>query len=128
MFASELCLVARWEPGEWALTAPLIWQEPKLRIEVPTGFITDLASIPSGLRGSLNVTGLSRRPAVVHDYLYCVQTIQRPQADDFLRRALIAEGETFAVAQAFWLGVRLGGASHWYSRKPGLQPEDFVQQ
>jgi hypothetical protein len=126
MFVTELCVVARPEPGEWALTQPLIWQTPNLRIVVPINFITDLASIPAALRGVLNVEGLSRRPAVAHDFLYCAQTVSREDADEFLRTALIAEGESPFTAKLYWMGVRAGGGSHWDVRPAGLQPADFA--
>jgi hypothetical protein len=130
VFASELVLAARFEPGEWALTTPLIWQEKGFRVEVPIGFVTDLASIPAILRGALNVTGLSRRAAVLHDYAYCAQTLSREHADQLLRRALIADGMPATTARLYWLGVRTGGASHWNDRAAGMGilESDFVSQ
>lgn len=128
MFVSDLRLEALFEPGEWALTAPLIWQEKGLRIQVPAGFVTDLASIPATLRGVLSITGISRRGAVLHDYAYCAQKMSRPDADDLLRRALLADGMRSATARLYWLGVRAGGGSHWSDREggSGLQVGDFI--
>lgn len=125
MFASELRLAALFLPGEWALAESLIWQERGFRVEVPAGFVTDLASIPPILRGTLNVTGLSRRGSVLHDYAYCAQVLTRAQADDLLRRALIADGMSASTARLYWLGVRFAGGSHWDGRA-GLQRDDFV--
>lgn len=130
MFVSELQLTALLEPDEWALATPLIWQERGQRIEVPVGFVTDLASIPAALRGVLSVTGRSRKPAVLHDYAYCAQVLSRADCDELLRRALIAEGMTAATARLYWAGVRAGGGSHWSDRAAGsgLEVEDFVSR
>lgn len=130
MFVSELCLAARFEPGEWALIAPLVWQEKGFRVEVPVGFVTDLASIPAALRGGLSVVGLSRRAAVLHDYAYCAQKLPRIETDALLLRALLADGMSAATARLYWIGVRTGGASHWSDRAPdaSLQLSDFVSE
>lgn len=102
---------------------PLLW-EGKRKIEVPAGFVTDLASIPAPLRGLLNVNGKSRRAAVLHDWLYCSQPCTRKEADAILKAALRTEGVQVA-AWVYWAGVRLGGWRYWRKRD-GLTREDFA--
>jgi len=82
---------------------------------VPVGFETDLASVPSLARifPDFDPTGLSRRPAVTHDWLYTNHPVTRDIADRFLRDALIAEGEDHNSANAFYDAVHLFGESHW---------------
>ena len=119
MFRSELNLTADPEPDFWLLGRPLIWSDSVYgTIMAPSGFRTDLASIPRVVRNLpfLDVDGQSRRPAVLHDYLYSSRTgfrLGRDFADRFLYTALLAEGTTKATAWAFWAGVRMGGSSHW---------------
>ena len=124
MFTTELELVEiDNRPNFWRLDAPLSWVDPSVadvnmqHIIVPPDFITDLASIPAALRGLLDVNGRSRRPAALHDWLYAAQICSRAVADETLRRALIAEGESSATARVYWLGVRLGGGSAWDGHK-----------
>lgn len=121
MFLTSLTLTAEPRPDYWRVGAPLVWCDPTYgRLEVPVGFVTDLASIPTLLRNLpfLDIDGLSRRPAVVHDYLYSSRRgfrLGKEFADSFLRSALLAEQASKATAQAFYWGVRIGGASHWDS-------------
>lgn len=64
----------------------------------------------------LDPNGRSRKPAVLHDYLYHagrLRVFDRRAADDLLRVALRSEGASAAVAWAFWRGVRLGGWLAW---------------
>lgn len=116
MFIFPLIVEALPEPGKWKTVAPLVWCDPTFgRLEVPVGFITDLASVPGIARAfpDFDPTGLSRRPAVVHDWLYTTKPIPRHQADLFLCEALKAEGLPVGIADAYYGAVRLFGDSHW---------------
>lgn len=115
--------------NEWVLTAPLVWSCWPEDVVIPERFVTDLASIPRALQFALNVTGKSRRAAVLHDYLYCTQQVSRKTADEALRLALVAEGMSAAAARLYWLGVRSGGWQAWNKRERrggGLQQDDFA--
>lgn len=119
MFLSDLALIAEPRPDYWRLEAPLIWSDPiHGRLMAPAGFETDLASIPRLFRNlpSFDPNGPSRRPAVMHDWLYSSRAgyrLGRDFADDFLRAALLAEGAGVWTVRAFYLAVRIGGAPHW---------------
>lgn len=117
MFNSPLVLQEADIPDFWILAKPLVWagSASSPPFIVPVGFMTDLASIPRGLRNlpSFDPNGRSRRAAVGHDWLYWWQGWGKTRADDFLREAMLAEGCGVADAEAFWLAVHLGGGSSW---------------
>jgi len=119
MFLTTLTLTAEPQPDLWRLGAPLVWLDKTYgRLEVPAGFITDLASIPRLFRNLpwLDPNGFSRRPAVVHDWLYGSERGRRygkEFADCFLRDALLVEQASKGAAQAFFLAVHWFGGSAW---------------
>lgn len=118
MFTTDLQLVANpGRPDFWFTAAPLVWSDPTgLSITVPTGFRTDLASIPRILEAipDLDVNGRSRRPGVLHDWLYGgARWIGKAAADALLYRALISEGMDERGATAIYEGVHLFGAQAW---------------
>jgi len=119
MFLTKLELYAEPQADIWSVGAPLVWCDPTYgRLEVPVGFKTDLASIPRLFRNlaPFDPNGASRRPAVLHDYLYSSKRgfrLGKEFADNFLRDALLAEQAGQVTAQAFYWAVRLGGRSHW---------------
>ncbi|HEY6927438.1 MAG TPA: DUF1353 domain-containing protein [Steroidobacteraceae bacterium] len=110
------------QPDMWVVTSPLIWQDAKYgRLVVPMGFRTDLASTPLHL-GS---TGVSRRPAAMHDWLYAERSRGKAWADLFLRDALLAEGASQFIAEEFYYGVHLAGDHAWASDEGALESRDF---
>jgi len=110
VFVTDLILQAE-GPDFWIVQAPLQWREDNGElIVVPVGFRTDLASIPRLFRNLpfLDPNGISRRPAVLHDYLYSKQ-VTRISADYKLFKALRVEGASYATAWTFWAAVRCFG-------------------
>ncbi|MNL28334.1 hypothetical protein D3C87_1499730 [compost metagenome] len=87
-------------------------------ITVPKGFVTDYASV-SVLQNLLLapifvlVADYGDKAATVHDYLYTQAKLSRKECDQVLYRALLAEGLEKWRATLFWLGVRVGGGSHF---------------
>ena len=129
MFDTRLCVDDETRPDFWVLEAPLIWIDTVYgRVEVPVGFQTDLASIPRPLRNlpSLDPNGLSRRPAVVHDWLYAWRGWTKARADQFLRDALLAEGVSAVTAASFYYAVKWFGGSAWASDQLALSTQSFV--
>lgn len=122
MWVSELDLRAI-DPAPWLrVTAPLVWDDPIYgRVEFPAGTLTDLGSTPQPLHRfeSFDPLHTARKSAVGHDFLYRRgkwpdgRAVTRQEADEFLRRAMIAEGHSAALARSWWLGVRLGGWRPW---------------
>ena len=102
--------------GTWRLLSPLIYRSDVAddTFVVPKGFVTDFASVPRiplvfdwlGDRGNL--------AAALHDRLYSKpHMVRRAMADRILLEALIVQGVPRLAALAIWLGVRIGGASHY---------------
>lgn len=98
------------------LLEPLVYESDLLgrRVEVPTGFRTDFASVPRIVGAYLLFGGKGKRAAVVHDFLYSGGlAVTREVADQVFREALIASGYGWLTVRAMYAGVRLGGASHF---------------
>lgn len=96
------------------------WESPKAsegpsRIDVPIGFVTDLASIPSEFWSILSPNARYSYPAIIHDYLYWFQTCARDVADEVLRSAM--EDMKVSAVQAFTMyqAVRIAGSHAWSS-------------
>lgn len=69
MFDSELSIRAR-TATTWELTLPLIWNGTKGdTFVVPTGFVTDFATVPRFLHWLVSPYGAYTRAAVLHDFL-----------------------------------------------------------
>jgi hypothetical protein len=96
---------------QWALG----YKDGDILIEVPDGFICDLASYPRLGRALFDRLGKSMRPSVVHDYLYREgpDGFARADADRIFREGLKLEGASWAECWASWLGVRIGGWLWW---------------
>src|SRR3954469_22649905 len=68
-FNSELNIVAN-GPTTWALTLPLVWTGTKGdTFAVPSGFVTDFATVPRFLHWEVSPYGAYTRAAVLHDWL-----------------------------------------------------------
>ena len=68
---------------------------------------------------------ICRRPAVLHDWLYCLKTGSRADADQLFLEALKAEGVGWAARWSMYTGVRAGGWVYW-NRRQGLELDDFA--
>src|SRR5204863_8262474 len=82
---------------------------------VPTGFVTDFASIPQPLQilhASVSI-GRHGNAAVVHDYLYWRQDCTREQSDNILAKAMMEAGLSFLERQLIYQSVRQFGQSEW---------------
>jgi hypothetical protein len=115
MFQTPLIVEADPRPGYWILRAPLIWDDGKQTVRVPPGFETDLASIPRMARDvpGFDPMGLSRRPSVLHDWLYAEGFESRMEADRLFYAALRAEGVPEPTARIYYRAVRLFGGAPW---------------
>jgi hypothetical protein len=116
MFLNRLRIEDTDTPDQWVVIAPLVWVDPTYgRVVVPAGTVTDLASIPRFLRDreAFDPNGASRRPAVVHDFLYASACFDKPRADRFLRDALLVEGVKRPIAVTYYYAVRWFGGAAW---------------
>ena len=103
------------DDGKWRLTAPLIYDSDVAGkvIVVPTGFITDLASVPRVPIAYMLAGGTSNEASVVHDYLYTSHIVDRQTADAVLREASAVTGVPAWRRAIMWASVRAFGGSHW---------------
>jgi hypothetical protein len=83
-------------------------------IVVPSGFVTDFASIPTVFAGfGLGANGLYSKAAIVHDYLYWSQGCTREQSDNLLMIAMKESMVGAVTRDLIYDGVRTGGQSAW---------------
>ena len=124
--------VAKLPGGQWRLLAPLRYQSTVLgaHLEVPTGFLTDLASVPRLPLAFLLAGDSAHEAAVIHDHLYQVRRCTRAQADAVLAEAMAVTGEPAWRRWLMWSAVRTGGWWAWrtgprrYSRLLNYQIQD----
>ena len=84
---------------------------------IPKGFITDGCSSPRWLQNLYPGYYKYFPAAVTHDYLYATAKYSRAECDMILRDIIRGrEQMSFLYWLFMWLGVRVGGASH-YDRK-----------
>lgn len=103
------------DDGNWRLLADLefLSDAAKQTIIVPTGFVTNFASVPR-IIGIYELTGnTSSKAATVHDYLYSTHIVCRRVADAVLREASKVSGVPGWRRWIMWAGVRVGGWTHW---------------
>lgn len=98
--------------GGWRLTQPFVYHSEMLNrdIEVPEGYVTDLASVPRLFRFIVPVANAkNRKAAVVHDYL-CTNpeglVKNQKQADKVFREALSVVGVGRFRSAALYYPVR----------------------
>lgn len=115
--------------GSWRLLTPLEYQSDVANktIVVPTGFVTDFASVPR-LPVTYALAGdTAHKAAVVHDWLYSTGDFARNLADKVLKEAALTEGVPAWRAWLIYAGVRLGGGIFYgkdKNEKPVSAPAD----
>lgn len=95
-------------------------------ITVPAGFLTDLASIPRLPFFYRELSNVADLPGVVHDYLYSNGCVSRDVADLMLKEMCLLVGLPYWKTQAIYMGVRLGGESH-FNQDNESNPKDYKE-
>lgn len=117
--AGGILFLGRFRDPTYFTTAPIFWRPNEGQggdfqaVEVPVGFVTDLASIPRIFWSELRPDGDYAHAAVIHDYLYWTQTLPRDRADEIFRfemQDLRVQNRTIA---AIYRAVRVFGGSAW---------------
>jgi hypothetical protein len=110
--------LSRFVEPMYFLLKPIEWypaedQRNYSSVSVPTGFVTDLASIPRVFWSLLRPDGEYTYPTIVHDYLYWTQTTDRKTADDISRFGMEDFHIDLLTVQAIYRAVRAGGEPSW---------------
>lgn len=122
MFLNELVL-ERYGSDKWRVHKPLEFTDHTYYFgrlyRVPEGFVTDLASFPRWLWWipGFNPNGRSRRPAVLHDWLYTACNTTRHEADRIFKEALMQDRTKPWLANLFYTAVRLFGHGEFKRRR-----------
>jgi len=102
----------------WRLRKNLVHRIPKyLRVVVPVGFETDLASTPRVFQAVFPSSGEYRVAAVIHDWLYTKEAnCSRFLADAIFYSLMLQFGVKTWKATCLYYGVRLGGWKYYQRR------------
>lgn len=112
MFPSELD-VRVMEGGDYMLLRPFVFTHGNVEIMVPKYFRTDFASIPRGMRWLVTGHNKTRKPAVIHDFLYRNGIGTRKDADLVFRTGMRGEGIPAWKRNLCYRAVRLFGGLSW---------------
>jgi hypothetical protein len=102
-------------PGDerfWILGEPLVVDVDGERIEIPTGFTTDGASVPGWAQ---RITSWKpwedpqRWAGIVHDWLYTQPGVTKRHADNVFRAVLASEGAGWWKRKLMYSAVVIGG-------------------
>lgn len=91
-------------------------------ITIPTGFITDLATVPWWGRWLVNVTGRHNLGSITHDYLYFIGFYKKLGHSSHVARKLSDEAQFHINCDArvdtitaiiIYMSGRIGGSRYW---------------
>jgi Protein of unknown function (DUF1353) len=94
---------------------PPVGSDVPFNVDVPIGFVTDLASIPRVFWAILPPAARYSYPAIVHDFLYWTQPCTRQRADEVLKLAMKDMDVPVLKAHPIYDAVRLAGGAAWSS-------------
>lgn len=107
--------------GDWdyyfVKGGPIIWRpnpgQTFKTVNVPEGFVTDLASVPKAFWEIMRPEGRYAYAAVVHDYLYWTQVRTKDEADKIFRFAMEDSKVDANTLKTLYAAVDLLGQSAW---------------
>ena len=101
--------------GEVVTQTTLLWESPddKDNIQVPAGFVSDLASLPWFVRPLLRKLGRHQRGAVLHDWLYRNKINGKAWSDEQFRLAMIEDNVVYWRRKVIMAGLAAGGWVGW---------------
>jgi hypothetical protein len=89
-----------------------VWYSTTRYVMIPSGFVTDFASVPRIFWRVFPPLGPWAPAAVAHDLLYARGEVARKEADRRFYGAMRLTGVPWLSATILYLGVRVGG---WYA-------------
>lgn len=122
-FLTELDLSLKHEcDGVWIVDSSLVYESDLLKctVNVPAGFETDLASVPRFPIVYWFWGGREHREAVLHDYLYRINSVPVAtfrEANAVFLEAAESRGKAWGVRYPMFWGVWLGGYFSYHKRK-----------
>lgn len=115
------------DEGSWRLVWPLRYRGRDDSFVVPSGFVTDFASVPRLLWPIWSPYGTHTAAAIVHDWIYRTRPllpargsvsrsreITRREADGLFRRMMKELGTPAWRRWTMWLAVRAFGWISWH--------------
>ena len=122
-FLSELDVRLLDSDKIWILDSPLIYRSDLLgMVTVPEGFQSDFASVPRLPIVYTFFGDRAHRESVLHDYLYCKDSIPLAtygQANKVFLEAMTVRGKSLFVRKAMYWGVCIGGFTHYHKKCVG---------
>jgi hypothetical protein len=115
--ANEPLYLGRFVEPIYFLVKPIGWlpnpgqtYEP---VNVPIGFVSDLASIPRPFWSLLRPDGNYAYGAIIHDYLYWFQTRPRAEADEIFKFVMQDFKVDDLTVNVIYDAVRVAGSAAW---------------
>jgi hypothetical protein len=109
--------VSRFVEPMYFLTKTIGWKpnagQDGVPVQVPIGFVSDLASIPRVFWSLLRPDGEYSYPAIIHDYLYWMQDRSRDACDLILKFGMEDFKISPVTVTTIYQAVRVGGGSAW---------------
>jgi hypothetical protein len=111
--------IGRFADPVYFLREPIAWvpgshqNQHYKTVKVPTGFVTDFASIPREFWSLMRPDGLYAYAAVIHDYLYWDQSLSRETCDEILKFCMEDFRIDYVTVTSIYAGVRTGGWKAW---------------
>lgn len=107
----------------WMLESPLIYYSPLVgRIMVPSGFMTDFASVPRLPIAYALFGGKAHREGVIHDYLFrkdAVPEVSFSKANKVFYEAMEARNKPFYIRWPMYLAVCMFSYPCFHKRAVG---------
>ncbi|WP_436152923.1 DUF1353 domain-containing protein [Bosea sp. LjRoot90] len=94
----------------------IAWRSDKTlpnEVSIPRGFVTDLASVPWVFWSLLPPIGPYGMPAIMHDWLYWTQSVDRKSADKIFYSAMVEMNTPTWKRAAIYGALRLFGWTAW---------------
>jgi Protein of unknown function (DUF1353) len=117
-FLTECDLTPLSDGLHWRLKSRLVFRSANIEelISVPSGFVTDLASVPRLFWNILPPFCIAQE-ACVHDWIYRNHTFSRMVCDVLLYEMMLAERRHWLMRWTIYIGVRLGGWVAWHDER-----------
>ena len=119
------------KPEDYGYTPELIRKDKNglMWIDIPTGFVTDFATIPKIGWSIINPIGKHSRAAIVHDFIYVSNKEGRPWADAVFLEAMKISGTNWFTKYVCYWGVRLLGRKAWdsYTSEYDIQDKNWLE-